>query len=261
MTVDSSKTVVLVTGANRGIGFEIVKALLKATPSQSGKDGAPYHVYLGARDVEKGKKAVASVEAEHNNSVSVLQIDTNSADSIASAVSAVKDEVGRVDVLVNNVGIISEEPDRIANLRLCLETNVVSAFAVSEAFKPVLLVQPQSKKAKRIINVTSDLGSVTWRYDPNSKYYQIPNSEYRISKGAMNMLTACQSFELKEHDVKVFAFNPGYTITELSGPVEVRRQHGAWEADVPAKGCVKVIAGERDNEVGNMVEVEGTVPW
>jgi NAD(P)-dependent dehydrogenase (short-subunit alcohol dehydrogenase family) len=239
-----------------------VKALLK-TPSPNSEDGgAPYHIYLGTRDLEKGKKAAESLTADHGNTVSALQIDTISDSSISSAVSTVKSDAGRIDILINNVGIIYEEKDRVSNLRTTLETNVVATYAVSEAFKPLLLAQPSSgKKTKRIINVTSDLGSITWRSDPKNYAYNIPNSEYRMSKAAMNMMTACQSWELKEHDVKVFAFNPGYTITELSGPVELRRQQGAWEADVPGKACAKIVAGERDHEAGLMVQVEGTVPW
>lgn len=251
-------------GANRGIGFEIVKALLKASPSGSASGGAPYHVYLGSRDLEKGKTAAASLLAEHGSSVSALQLDMNSTASIAAAAATVRAEAGRVDVLVNNAAIISEEPDRLANLRTTLETNVVMTFAVSEEFRPLLLAQPEGaseKKTKRIINVSSDLGSINWRLDPSSRTYPVPYGEYRISKAALNMLTAVQTFELKEHDVKVFSFNPGYTVTELSGSVEERRREGAWEADIPGEGCVKIIAGDRDHEVGQMLEVQGTVPW
>ncbi|KAK6216380.1 hypothetical protein LQW54_003584 [Pestalotiopsis sp. IQ-011] len=261
MAIDASKTVVVITGANRGIGLEIVKALLTAAPTSS-SGGAPYHVYLGTRDLDKGKKAAANLTADHGNTVSALQIDTTSDSSISSAVATVKSETGNIDILVNNVGIIYEDKDRVSNLRTTLETNVVATYAVSEAFLPLLRAQPsQGRKAKRIINVTSDLGSITWRSDPSNYAYSIVNSEYRMSKAALNMMTACQAYELKEHDVKVFAFNPGYTITELFGPVELRRKTGAWEADVPGKACVKIIAGERDDEAGQMVQVEGTVPW
>lgn len=173
-----------------------------------------------------------------------------------------KSEVGRIDVLVNNAGIIWEEKDRVTNLRTVLETNVTASYAVSDAFQSLILTQPSgNQKIKRIINVTSDLGSITWRYDPSIQTYTVPNSEYRISKAALNMMTACQSFDLKEHDVKVFAFNPGYTVTELFGPVELRREQGAWDPDVPGKGCARIVAGERDHEVGQMLEVNGTAPW
>jgi NAD(P)-dependent dehydrogenase (short-subunit alcohol dehydrogenase family) len=281
MAIDANKTIVLVTGisfhlpaiskkeliltitgANRGIGFETVKALLKATPSESRESGGPYHIYLGARDLGKGEKAVTSLAAEHGNTVSAIQLDTSSANSIASAVSTVKSETGRLDVLVNNAGIVSAEEDRLTNLRVTLEVNVTATFAVSEGFQPLLLAQPSDgKKDKRIINVSSDMGSISWRLDPNSKAYHVPYTQYRISKAALNMMTACQSYELKEHDVKVFAFNPGYTSTELAGTAEIHRQRGAWEADIPGNGCVKIVAGERDHEIGQMLEVNGVVPW
>lgn len=239
-----------------------MKALLNTAPGESSVSGGPYHVYLGTRDYEKGRVAASSLTSEHGNTISVLQIDTNSADSLSSAVSTVKSEAGRIDVLVNNVGIIREEKDKVTNLRIMLETNVIATYAVSDVFESLLLTQPAGEeKVKRIINLTSDLGSITWRYDPNSRSYQVPNSEYRMTKAAINMMTACQSFDLKEHDVKVFAFNPGYTITELFGPVELRRQQGAWEADVPGKECVRIVSGERDHEVGQMVEVDGIAPW
>jgi NAD(P)-dependent dehydrogenase (short-subunit alcohol dehydrogenase family) len=192
--------------------------------------------------------------------VAAVQLDVNSGESIAAAVATVQAEAGRLDVLVNNAGIVSEEADRLANLRATLETNVVMTLGVSEAFRPLLLAGKDAK-AKRIINVSSDLGSIAWRCDPNARAHMVPYPEYRVSKAALNMLTACQSYELKDEGVKVFAFNPGYTATELAGPVEQRRKEGAWEADIPAAGCLKIVAGERDHEVGQMLEVDGTVPW
>jgi NAD(P)-dependent dehydrogenase (short-subunit alcohol dehydrogenase family) len=192
----------------------------------------------------------------------MVQLDGNSSQSITSAVRTIEADAGRIDVLINNAGIAFTGDDRVACLRQILETNLVGAFAVSEAFKPLLLTQAaHAKKDKRIINVSSDLGSITWRSDPSTKTYALPATEYRISKAGMNMMSACQLAELKDLDVKVFAFNPGYTVTELSGPVELRRQHGAWEADVPAIACVEIVEGKRDHEVGKMVEVGGTVPW
>jgi NAD(P)-dependent dehydrogenase (short-subunit alcohol dehydrogenase family) len=191
-----------------------------------------------------------------------LQLDVNSAHSIYAAVSMVQSEVGRIDILINNAGITSKKANSIDRLRESLETNVVSSWAVSEAFKPLLLAPPAGfRKEKRIINVTSELGSVTWRNDPNCQHYDVDVSEYRMSKAALNMMTACQLTELQDHGVNVFAFNPGWTATELSGSVDIARQYGAPEPNVPAAGCVQIVAGERDHEVGRMLQVDGIVPW
>ncbi|KAI0125059.1 hypothetical protein BJ170DRAFT_486531 [Xylariales sp. AK1849] len=265
MAIDANKTIVLVTGANKSIGFEIVKALLNTSPTfpSSGDDVGPYHVYLGSRDFERGKRAAASLSVENGSSVSVLQLDITSATSIGSAVSTVQADAGRVDVLINNAGIVSKLADRVTRLRDVLETNVVSTLAMSDAFVPLLLTRPaQGNKIKRIINVTSGLGSIAWRGDPTNDYYSLLASEYRVSKAALNMMSVCQLVELKESDVKVFAFDPGYTVTELSGPVELRRQQGAWEAEVPGAYCVKIVAGERDDDSGKMIGLDGDViPW
>jgi NAD(P)-dependent dehydrogenase (short-subunit alcohol dehydrogenase family) len=157
-----------------------------------------------------------------------VQLDGASSESIAAAASTVQAEAGRVDVLINNAGIAISKPDPVACLRETLETNLVGAFALSKALQPLLAAQTATAtpKDKRIVNVTSDLGSITWRSDPSATHYQIPATEYRISKAAMNMMTACQVADLKGLDIKAFSFNPGYTVTELSGPVELRRQNG-----------------------------------
>ncbi|KAL1968625.1 hypothetical protein VTN77DRAFT_1451 [Rasamsonia byssochlamydoides] len=264
MAIDSAKTIVIVTGANRGIGYEIVAALLRAAPSGSSRaSGAPYHVYLGSRSLDKGQAALASLKPEYGNSVSLLYLDVTSADSIAAAVSKVESETGRVDNLINNVGIVSTASDSISRLRETLEVNLVAPYAVTEAFRALLLVQPASgdDKEKLLIHVTSDLGSIGMRTDPSNKLYNSPFPEYRISKAAINMMAACHQHELLNSGAKVFAFNPGYAATDLTGDAEARRRRGARDPKVVGEACVKIVEGRRDGDVGLLLDVEGVLPW
>jgi NAD(P)-dependent dehydrogenase (short-subunit alcohol dehydrogenase family) len=132
---------------------------------------------------------------------------------------------------------------------------------VTENFLPLLLKSAGS----RLIYVSSDLGSITLRCDPSSTYYAIPATAYRMSKAALNMLAACQQFEYGKEGMKVWAFNPGYVVTNLSGTGEKGRQErverGAGDAAVSARGLADIVYGMRDAEVGGLVEGKGVQPW
>ncbi|KAL7939574.1 hypothetical protein V8C35DRAFT_287034 [Trichoderma chlorosporum] len=250
-----SASVVLVTGANRGIGYEIVKALVESP--------LPYHVFLASRDVAKGETAAASLNPGSGSTISVLKLDVSSAESIASAVAAVKAETGRLDVLVNNAGIADLDPDPVARLRRMLEINTVAPLAVTNAFKSLVTVQPDDGvKQKRIIYVSSALASIGARLDPNSRYYAAPSTEYRMSKAALNMLAACDAYALREHNVKVFAFDPEFVATALSHTPEYRRKLGALEPSVSGESCRDIIEGKRDADTTKFVSINGADwPW
>ncbi|RYP14306.1 hypothetical protein DL765_006471 [Monosporascus sp. GIB2] len=252
-------------GANRGIGLEVVKALLRAKPAaDDSTGGGPYHVFLCSRDWAKGEQAAASLVAEHENSLSVLPLDVTSAESVKWAAQTVDSIVGRVDILVNNAAVMRYGGDPIPTLREALETNLVSAYAISEAFKSLLMVQlPSSKKDKRLIHMTCDMGSIAHRSDPSSKTYPITAPEYRISKAGLNMMAACQRFDLQGSGVKVCVYNTGYTATDLAGlDPDMKRAHGAREVREVAEAFIRVVEGHRDEEFGQMLDtLEGTVPW
>ncbi|KAL6701853.1 hypothetical protein J3F84DRAFT_399458 [Trichoderma pleuroticola] len=250
-----SASVVLVTGANRGIGYEIVKALVESP--------IPYHVFLGSRDIAKGKAAAAKIHPRSGSSISVLPLDVSSSESIANAAATVKAEAGRLDILVNNAGIVDESPDSLTRLRNTLEINTIAPFAVTQAFKPLLTVQPEGAvKEKRIIYVSSGLGSINARLDPKSPYYGVAGVEYRMSKTALNMLAVCDAFELKDHGVKVFAFDPEFVATELTGTPEERRKRGALEPSVSGESCRDIIEGKRDADTSKFVSINGAEwPW
>ncbi|UKZ75446.1 hypothetical protein TrVFT333_003131 [Trichoderma virens FT-333] len=224
-----SASVVLVTGANRGIGYEIVKALVESPSRTTG------------------------------SSISVVQLDVSSSESIANAAATVKAEAGRLDVLVNNAGIVDDSPDSLTRLRNTLEINTIAPFAVTTAFKPLLTVQPEDGvKGKRLIYVSSGLGSIGQRVDSKSRYYSVPAVEYRMSKTALNMLAACDAFDLKDHGVKVFAFDPEFVATELTHSPEERRKLGALEPSVSGESCRDIIEGKRDADTSKFVSINGT---
>ncbi|KAI8626915.1 NAD(P)-binding protein [Xylariaceae sp. FL1651] len=261
-----TKTVVLISGGNRGIGLEIAKALLEAAPSNLDTgSGAPYHVYIGSRDLQKGKAAAANLPVAHGNTVSVIQLDITSPESVANAVTTVKAESGRLDVLINNAGFNDATiADEAAKMRTVYETNVIGASRVTDAFKPLLLTpSTEGRQVKRIIHVTSSMGSVASRLDPKFEYYNQPYTAYRCSKAAMNMLAACHAYDYKDEGVKVHAFDPGWAATEFGGgdPAQSLKL-GAVDPRVSGLSCRDIVEGKRDNESDLIVSINGnTYPW
>lgn len=194
----------------------------------------------------------------------MLPLDVTNAESIKWAAQTVDSIAGRVDILINNAAIMRYHGDAVPTLREALETNLVSAYGVSETFKSLLMVQlPACKKDKRLLHVTCDLGSIAKRSDPANGSYPITAPEYRISKAGLNMMAACQRFDLQGSGVKVAVYNAGFTATDLAGlDPAVKKSHGARDAAVVAEAFVKVIEGRRDGEFGQMLDtLEGTVPW
>ncbi|KAH9895398.1 NAD(P)-binding protein [Xylariomycetidae sp. FL2044] len=269
-----TKTIVLISGGNRGIGLEIVKALLESDVG--------YHVYMGSRDEEKGREIAASLlpAAKGNNTVEAIQLDVTSPESVAAAVSRVRAQSGRLDVLINNAGINEDDmADQAAKMRKIYDVNVISAWRMIDSFQELLLLtQPppeggkeedeeeageKKKVTKRIVNVSSSMGSVAWKYDARSSVYDQPYTAYRCTKSALNMLTACTAYELRGRGVVVHAFNPGWAATGFGGQdPEMVREYGGVEPRVSGLACRDIVEGKRDQDADKMVDVSGdTVPW
>jgi NAD(P)-dependent dehydrogenase (short-subunit alcohol dehydrogenase family) len=204
MTTNNEK-VALVTGANKGIGKAIARGLAR--------DG--FVVYLGARDLEKGKAAQEELRAE--GEVRVIALDVTDARSVTAARQTIELEAGQLDVLVNNAGISSAPGSRFSvpmvetaeNMRAVYETNVFAVVTVTNAFIPLLL----KSTAGRIVNVTSKRGSI----GEEGAWVGRPNMAYSSSKTALNAITVHYARSLAETAVKVNGAAPGHVATDFNG--------------------------------------------
>lgn len=207
---------VLITGANKSIGFETARQLL-----QQG-----YYVYLGSRDPQNGKLAADQLQSEGFENVEAITIDVDRPDSIKSARALLGQKTTVLDVLINNAGISGGFPQTaldtdISVFKQVFETNLFGIIATTQAFADLL--KPSS--APRIVNVTSGLGSLTLHNDPDWKYYHVKGAAYTSSKAALNAYTIVLAYELRDTAFKVNVVDPGYTATDFnhhSGPGTVQ---------------------------------------
>lgn len=243
--MSSSETTVLVTGGNNGIGLATCQ-LFAAQPS--------YHCIMASRSLEKGQKALLSVQSSNPAStISLVQLDITSDASIASAVKEVEARFDHLDILINNAGVCPMDFSR-STLRDCLETNAISPAMVTQAFAPLLL----RSSAARVVYVSSVLGSITVRGQPDNMAYGEAYKVYRTSKAALNMLAACDAWEY-DGRIKVFAYCPGYVISDLAGQREEKEKAGfAKSPDGSARGLLLIAEGKRDAENGKFLHDEKT---
>ncbi|MFB6456656.1 SDR family oxidoreductase [Chitinophaga sp. Hz27] len=198
---------VLITGANRSIGFETARQLI-----QQG-----YFVYLGARSLEKGQEAVHQLQAEGLYNVEAIAIDVDNIDSIKSARETLGKKIFQLDVLINNAGILggmNQSPidSDIQVFKDVFETNVFGVITMTQVFMNLL----KAAAAPRIVNVTSGLSSLTLHSDPSWKYYQVKPAAYASSKAALNAFTITLAYHLQDTAFKVNAVDPGYTATDFN---------------------------------------------
>lgn len=200
-------SIALVTGSNKGIGYEIAKQLAQAGT----------RVLLGARDAVRGKVAADALSNEGLD-VSFIQIDVCDEDNIAAAVQFIENAHGRLDILVNNAGI-ADDRDGVPGstsldaVRRELETNFIGPLAVIQAMLPLL----RQSSAGRIVNISSSLGSLTLNNDPEWPFYNVKLIGYNASKAALNMLTIQLNAELKDTAITAVSVCPGLVNTDLSG--------------------------------------------
>lgn len=246
-------------GANSGIGFETVKALAETSPD--------FHILLGSRSAEKGQKALNDMKAELGDSlkatISVLEIDVSNQDTIKAAKDQIESQFGKLDVLINNAGIaVYEQVDVLTSLRQTFETNVFGQLVVTETMEPLLQKSPKPY----VVYVSSSQGSVYERLNPEYEHRNIRGDHYRMSKAALNMLSACHRHNYADWGCRVLAFNPGWCVSNLTGEKgrEMRKKLGARDPRDPAVALVDVVLGKRDADIekNGMVDLDGGVrPW
>ncbi|MBQ0900435.1 SDR family oxidoreductase [Micromonospora sp. U21] len=249
-----TNTIALITGANKGIGL--------ATAEQLGARGMT--VLVGARDAERGRAAQEKLRAGGADA-RFVPLDVTDAESVAAAAKLVEQEYGRLDVLVNNAGIALGDgllalpsDTTTATLRQVYETNVFGPVAVTNALLPLLRRAP----AARIVNVSSEVGSIAVMTDPASALFALTSVPYPSSKSALNMLTAMYAKELRDTPIKVNAANPGYCATDLNGNSGFRTPDQGAEVSVhlatlPADGPSGLLWGFQMDAGGGY----GVLPW
>src|SRR5262249_36623904 len=198
-------TVALITGANKGIGYQTARLL--------GARGMT--VLAAARDAGRGQETERALR-DAGADTRFVQLDVTDEASVTSAAKLVEAEFGVLDILVNNAGIARGDgagmPSQttLATLRQVYETNVFGVVAVTNAMLPVW-------PAGRIVSVSSEVGSITSMTDPDGPMAMMASVPYPSSKTALNMVTAMYAKELRDTPVKVNAANPGYCATDLNG--------------------------------------------
>lgn len=198
---------VLITGANRSIGLETAK--------QFSKKGL--FVYLGSRNLEKGKTIVKELNKNGFHNIVPIELDVTNMDTILAAKKIIETEQGKLDILINNAGISNGFPENalttsIKNIQKGFDTNYFGVISVTQVFLELL----KKSESPRISNITSGLGSLTMHSDPNWKYYNFKMVSYVSAKAALNAYTILLAYELKDLPFKVNAIDPGYTATDFN---------------------------------------------
>ncbi|WP_433242942.1 SDR family oxidoreductase [Streptosporangium sp. CA-135522] len=235
-------TATLITGANKGLGFETARRLIVAG----------HIVYVGSRDAERGRQAAEQLGAR------VVQLDLTDDASVEAAVKTIEAD-GGLDVLINNAGIQAEMSDdnvvigpadmTAEVMRQTFETNVFGTVRVLHAFLPLL----QRSTAPVVVNVSSGLASLTRVTTPDTPAYAYPGVAYPASKTVVNMITV--QYAKAFPNMRINAVEPGFTKTELNGNT------GVQTVEQGAEIIVRMAQVDPDGPTGGYFDVEGTLPW
>lgn len=244
--MSETKKVALITGANKGLGFE--------TARQLGKQGIT--VLIGARDETRGTEAEAKLRGE-NFDAHFVHLDVQDAATHKAAAQFVEEKFGKLDILINNAGVALDYLGAGAGevslelVRRTFDTNFFGAIAVTQAFLPLV----KKSDAGRIVNVSSGLGSLTQNSDPNWEYKDVKPLAYNSSKTALNAFTIILADDLKDTKIKVNSADPGYTATDLNG------NSGTKTVAQGASIITDLATLPEDGATGGYFDDQGVVPW
>jgi NAD(P)-dependent dehydrogenase (short-subunit alcohol dehydrogenase family) len=221
---DKKRKIALVTGGNRGLGYETCRQLAELG----------LKVLLGARNLSKGKSAANQLNEKEGLDVMFYQLDVSDQNSISNVIKEVDKEFGRLDVLVNNAAILYDTWQNAVNADLevvndALRTNLFGPWKLSQVFIPMM----KSNRYGRIVNVSSLAASLQY-----TNYGGTP--AYNISKAALNMLTRKVAAELVNTGILVNSVDPGWVATDMGGqggrPVQEGAKGIVWAATLPDDG-------------------------
>ncbi len=238
---------VLITGANKGIGFETAKQM-----AQLG-----YFVYLGSRDKIKGSDAIKNLKDLGILNVEVIEIDVTKIDSIKHAKQELERKIEALDILINNAAIAGDQPQtpsliELENLREVFETNFFGLVQTTQQFISLL----KKSSDPRIINVSSSLGSLTLHSSPESNPASWGTYDaYGCSKTALNAFTVMLAYEFRGTNFKINSIAPGYTATDLN------QNKGTQTVGQAARIIVKYATLTDDNITGKYFKETGEIPW
>ena len=233
--------IALITGANKGIGFEVARQLA----------GQGFTILMGARDPQRGEEAAAKIPG-----ATFLHLDIDKPATVTAAAKQVEEKFGHLDVLVNNAGIVdfTDGLPGVASLeavRRTFETNFFGALTVTQALLPLL----RKSAAIRIVNVSSTLGSLAANSVPNNPYEAFRFIGYSGSKAALNMLTVDLAAELKDLPAKVNSACPGYVATDINN------NSGPRSVEQGAAIIVHLATLDASGPTGGFFDDAGSIAW
>jgi len=249
------KRVALITGANQGVGYQVAKELVVHG----------FSVLVGSRSFEKGEAAAKEIGTDAH----ALQLDVTDQVSITAAAERIRNEFGRLDVLVNNAAISNTSKLRdqsieeyakltrpsnvsLAEVRAVWETNVFGVLAVYQAMLPLLRESP----AANIVNVSSAVGSLTLNANPAYHSHKMFGPVYPASKAAFNVMTLAMMVELESTEIKVRLVSPGFTKTNLNNYA------GTQTVEEGSREVVRVALLGPDDPTGTFTRWENEpIPW
>lgn len=239
-------TITLISGANQGIGL--------ATATSLAKDHG-HHVIIGSRNLEAGEKVAASLQAEGYKASSV-QLDLSSQSSIEVAVKTIDEKFGRIDVLINNAGVLLDGKDPSQSLRDLLTetftTNVIGTTCLTDACVPLL----RKSSLPRLVFLSSRMGSLSEALNKETFFYAADYKTYDASKAAVAMIALNYDRILADVGARVNVVCPGLVSTNLTGYTSY-----GMTVEMGARRIVQLANVGKDGPTGTFSDFDGPIPW